>query len=444
MTNKKRLILIAAVILSVAAGFFLLRSVLSPERKIAQIMTRYTFDTQIMDLDEALLRDGRLTEGSCAAISRAMDRYDAGSDEAVRLAIYAVIRVPHGYPEEEARRRLTEQAAAIDPSKYYGSGTLETLFREAPWALDLLFDRYARADGHSARSMLNTIAKNSGGLPLTRRVEMALSVENKDLTALEFLTASLTEDDLPGLRAMLTLSTDPEQLSLCAQALAEQPNQPEDIVPILAHLRQQGVSVAELFPQGIRLNTDLSPLNRSDGIPEGGDPLPPDSRFLIISRTEGEVKAEELSAQPDDGYSCHNKEDPSTFDVRLETAWMDRTHPEQMPETYADCEWFVVLDQQYVCGGFLTDLRDYATGHTEYGRYFYPIYGSLSRLVLVERDGLVPRRLIASQSVEAETDQTVARWTNATTGASISTYRPAQRFDGAWKDEALRSFLDRE
>ena len=241
---------------------------------------------------------------------------------------------------------------------------------------------------------------------------------------------------------MMNELTDPEQMKLCAQGLAGQPNQLEEILPVLYHLRQREYSLGELFPNGIRLNMDLSKLNLPQDIPEGDDPLPADSRGLVITRTETKAKAEQLKEEPGDGYSWHDKSDPSSFDVCLETVWMDRMLPEQMPAAYADCQWLAVLDMQYVYGGCITKLKDFATGKEEQGQHYYPVYGCLCRLMLAEPDSLEPRRLISSLSADADKDQVVSRWTNTTVGTSVSTYRAAPDFDGAWKDDALRQFLN--
>ena len=440
--KKKKRIIVAALILTVGIAAFFLKDQVFKNKRIDNIMDHYSWKIPVSELDEELLTDGQLTEKSCALIDSVLDQYEAGSEKALRLAAYALMRTENGYPEETARRKLADQIAAIDVSEYYNSSIFETFIQEAPWTTELLLERYNGTDSIRASSVLKKIAESSSGLPLDDRVRWALTIDAPDFTGMEFLSASLTEADLPELRMLMTESTDPEQLGLCAQALAEQANMPEEIVPILHHFRQAGLSLGELFPDGVMLSMDLSSLSQAEDLPKLEEPLPADARYLIISRTEHGVQAEQLDQQPDDGYSCHDKADPSVFDVRVETVWMDQMRLDQVPASYADCQWLAVLDRQYQYGGCISDLKDYATGKKEHDQHFFPVYGCLSRLILMERDGLLPVKLVSSQAVNADLDQVVIRWTNVGTNASISQYNVAPRFDSEWKADVFQRFMD--
>ena len=444
MYRKKRTVIYALILVACIVICFL-AVLLSHGRRstdtITEIISSYSWNVSLDELDEILFTDGRLTEDSCAVIDSAMDEYVAGSVESLRLALYAVMRTKAGYPEETARRKLSEQIAAIDVTAYYDTSTIKTLLQNAPWVIEQLFEKYREADGSYASSVLKMIAENSSARSLEDRLKWAMSIRNTYLSGTDFFSASLTEADLPALRTIITELTDPEEVKLCAQGLANQPNRLDEIVPVLYHISQQGRSLGELFPQGIRLNTDLSGLNLLQGIPEGDDPLQAESKFLIISRTEVGVKEEALKEQPKAGYSCHNKANPLSFDVRLETVLMDQMRPEQLPASYTDCQWLAVLDSQYIYGGCITKLKDFATGQEEQDENFYPVYGLLCRLMLVDPVELVPRHLISSVSADAITDQVVSRWTNTSVGSSVSTYRVVPSQDPAWKSEALRQLL---
>ena len=451
MKTKTKLIIVALVILGmiVASIVWGIITVNRNKRKhlIPDILDRYNSEwgQMVAELDEALLADGQLTENNRALIDSMLDSYEAGSDNALRLAVYTLTKTKNGYPEEAARQRLTDQVNAMDIGKYsYKRTTLESLFTEAPWTLEPVFERFRIHWEHDSlvRDLLKVIAEYiRSRLPLEERVRWAMAVENTSFTSAQFLALATTDDELPELRALILETTDPNQLSLLAKMLSENPSQPKDIIPILYHFRQQDQSLAELFPDGVRLNVDLSSLNRQDSTMSDQQP-PADSRYLIISRTEKEVKAEQLKKKPSAGYSCNKKTDPSTFDVRVETAWMDQVPLEQMPATYEDCQWLVVADTQYIYDGCISELEDYATGQKESGKYFYPVYGVLQRLMLVECDSLEPKYLINIQSTDAMKDQTVIRWTNVSVGTSVSRYSVIPRFDSAWKDDAIQQFLN--
>ena len=440
--NKRRLVIAAALLLAVILGTLLLKAPGSKAGKIDDILDHYSWKIPASELDEVLLTDGRLTDKSCARIDSALERCEAGSEEALRLAAYAMMRTSAGYPEETARQNLTDQIRAIDETAYYYDGIFAEIMKEAPWTTQLFYEKYNGVNSYKADGMLQCIAESSSALPLEDRLRWAMDVEAPTFTGADFLSAAVTGEDLADLYALIAGPTDPEQRSLCAQALAEQANKPEEIVPVLYQLRQGGLSLGELFPQGIRLSMDLSHLNRSTQIPEMEEPLPGDARFLIITRTEQSVKAEELDQPPDKGYSCNDRSDLSTFDTRLETGWMDQMRLDQMPASYEECQWLVVADMQYRYGGCITTLEDYATNEKEEAQHFYPVYGCLYRLVLVAREGIVPQQLISILAIDADTDQVVKQWTNTSVGTALAYYTVSPLFDAAWKNDAIQRFLD--
>ena len=442
--KKKGLIIVIALILAAGAGIYLLTVLSSQDKHVNDALNRILWADVVDDLNQALLTDGKLSDKSRECMDRVMDSLEPGSKKSQRLAVYAVIMTEYGYPEEAARRKMTEQIAAMDMKAEYDDAAFKALFSKAPWAMDPVLEKCNQSDGYSTRSMLKLIAEYSRNLPLERRMELALANTNTDFSSVDFLSECLTEADLPELRATILKETDPERLSLYAQALAGQHDRPENIVPVLYHLRQQGQSLGQLFPHGLTVDLDLSALNETQGFPQDDAPLPADAKYLIICRREADVKAERLKTQPEDGYSCNNKENPAAFVVSFETTWMDQIPMDRFPASYEECQWLAVVDLQYIYGGYLTELKDYATGAVEQGKNYYPVYSSLHRLILVEREGLVPRRIFSAMSLDADTNQTVMRWTNIGVGTSMTSYGVAQKFDSTWKSDVIRQFMDRQ
>ena len=446
MKDKKIWIrLIPLVVLSVI-GIVIAVALLAPKESINGILESYSYSwtATVRELDKVLLKDGLLTEKERVLIDDALDSADPGSESALRLALYTVVRTEYGYPAETARWNLSNQISAIDPTYYYRDALIATILEKAPWSLEQLYEKYSAihdSTSYSYEEGIRLIAESSRHLPLSQRLQWAAAIKSPSFSSVDFLSASLTRDDLPELGVLLTDLTDPEQRSLCASAMAAQSNQPEDIVPLLYRLRQEGFSLEELFPQGILLDMDLSALNQLHDLPDAVTPLPADCQFLIVSRTEHDVKAEQLSQVPPEGYSSHRRADPASFDVRLETAWMDRMNPDQLPASYAECQWLAVVDIQFVYGGCIDKLQDYGTRTTQTGLYFYPVYSCLQRLILVEPDSLLPQYHISTLSLDANTDQTVTQWTNTAVGTSVTFYAHAPRMDSTWKDDALRQFL---
>ena len=162
--NKKQPFLIIALAVAVGVGIYMLVSSTATRTQIPDILSYYSWTIPVDELDKALLTDGRMTNKSCELIDHALEGYEAGSEDALRLAAYAQMRTKNGYPEETARRNLTEQIAAINVEEYSDTSVFKTLFQEAPWTMELVLEKYRGTEGYSARSVLKSIAENSSGL----------------------------------------------------------------------------------------------------------------------------------------------------------------------------------------------------------------------------------------------------------------------------------------
>lgn len=170
--NKRRLVIAAALLLAVILGAFLLNGPGFRTRKIDDILDHYGWKIPASELDEVLLTDGRLTDKSCARIDSALERCEAGSEEALRLAAYALMRTSAGYPEETARQNLTDQIHALDETAYYYDGIFAEIIKEAPWTTQLFYEKYNGVNSYKADRMLQCIAESSRALPLEDRLEM--------------------------------------------------------------------------------------------------------------------------------------------------------------------------------------------------------------------------------------------------------------------------------
>ena len=398
-----------------------------------QVAERVTYPSRVPEasLDRILTADGQLTDGGRRALDRAIAGFEPGADEALALAAYAQLKAGAGYPEAAAREGLTRQIAAVDPTADHAASLVGDILARVPWTLEPFFEKYRAADSYTARRVLQEIAKAAQAGPLADRVERALRVTCPQTSPGAFLAAAMTSDDLGPAAGLLAEADDPARIAMYAEALADQPNRPEDIVPALYRLRERGLSLKAFFPGGVAIALDLTALNPPTEIPEGAG-TPAGSRFLVISRTEKDEPAERLDTRPADGYDGHDKRDASLFTVRAETAALDRLPLSRLPASWEDCDWLAISDMVFVYGGCLEGKSPVR---------FYPVYGRLYRLLLVEREGLLPRRLAASKTVDAPLDQKVARWTNTAVGTSIVSWQRAPAA-GRWAADQVKQFLD--
>ena len=439
--GRRALAVCGALTLCAAIGGILLLQPPTLARQVADAL-RYDWNIPEKELDVCLLTDGQLGERGRRAIDEVLKNSEPGSAKALILAAYAHLKTAAGYPEAAAREALTAQIAAMDPEVYYSDSLIRQLLERIPWARDPLFDRYAGADAYNAESVLKLIAEHCQDEPLEDRAARALRITGKRLTAADFLSRSLTPEDLPALGGLLAEADDPERRALYAGALADQPNLPGDIVPVLYRLRERGAALREVFPNGVRLSLALTGVNPpAEPLPEANAPLS-GSRYLILSRTEQDEPAESLKTPPAEGYDGHDKADPTLFDVSIEAALMDRLPLERQPAAWQDCDFLILSDMMFICQGSIRDDdRTASKGETTVTTRYYPIYDRLYRLLLADPDG-VPRRLIASRTLSVSTDQQVNRWINHSTGAGIVYWEGAPRPDKTWAGTQLGLFLN--
>ena len=199
-------------------------------------------------LDRILTADGQLTDDGRRALDRAIAGFEPGSDEALALAAYAQLKAGAGYPEEAAREGLARQIAAVDPAARPDASLIGDILARVPWTLEPFFEKYRAADSYAAQRVLKEIAKASQAGPLTDRVERALRVTSPQMSPGAFLAAAMTPDVLEPAADLLAQADDPARIAVYAEALADQPNRPEDIVPALYRLRERGLSLKDIFP----------------------------------------------------------------------------------------------------------------------------------------------------------------------------------------------------
>ena len=90
---------------------------------------------------------------------------------------------------------------------------------------------------------------------------------------------------------------------------------------MLYRLRAEGISLGEVFPEGIEVAMDLEPMNYSHANDKKAiAPIPAVEKFVILRRTEKAEPLESLRRKPEDGYDAHDKTKAENFDVLIEVA----------------------------------------------------------------------------------------------------------------------------
>ena len=432
----------AALMLALGFGAHQLGCPIPLSRQISYYLSNRRFELPEESLDKLLLKDGKLTGEARDALDEVLDDFTPGSEDALKLATYIVLKDNAGYPADIARENLTAQIAAIDDG-YYSGSLIEKIMDKVPWTVYLFFDHWKDSDDFDTPYELAHVAQRLRGEPLAERIEMAQRITSRRMKAAAFLKESVTDEDLPALTNLLMSTDNDEQLALYAGAITACSIRPEDITPVLYRLRETGKSLAQLFPEGIPLNLKVKRLNTAQGTKERKEQQPAEGRYLAIDCTEVDEPAENKKQMSPADYDGHNKMSPETFQITVNTTVMDLLPMNRVPADYTDCDWLLITDMSYVYGGCAGDnvkSNVQETGKT----YYYPVYGREYRLLVAERENPDSQQLIASLSLPAPTDQVVRKWTNVATGAAIASFKVACDPDDSWAVTRIRQYFNLE
>ena len=385
---------VCAAMLAGVGIFAYIRSLPPPlEERVKDTATGYNSTVPVSALDSLLLKNGQLDEAAVKALKQTLDGFPAGSEHALQLAVYAALRTDAGYPDGDAQQALDAQLAALNLSEFAADSNLkllEDIVRLLPGTRDPLYDRWLATGNPKRPTMATTFGQWWKADALDVKVDRAAEAAARGLSGDNFLEAALTEADLPGLRTLLDSATEPARITLLARALAGPLRDPAEIVPLLYQLRQRGVSLAETFPEGLVISLDLEHLNLSHNKDNWEYQRPDGDRYLILSRTEHNEPKEQKLRQPADNYDAHNKADPDIYTVRVETAYMDRVPLDHMPAAWEECDILIVADMTFMRESTIT--RTSTTTGKSYSKTvsYYPTYGRLYRIIMAERDGIIP------------------------------------------------------
>ena len=396
------------VLLTVAGlGFSLYQSFPSLDRQIVSEIRATGYSGYEARMDEVLLSGGQVREDAADAVVKAVDNLGKGSVNAVKLALYAGEKVSAGFPAETADRLLCEQAENVNYGAYESASErtlLGRLMEAYPGDPARVVERYRNTASSSDKDLAVVVGAVARNRSLSDRTGLARELSDAGFPGMAFLGGALTEEDLPAVTELLISEEDPAQQAFLGEVFAIRCDSLEAAVPVLYALKEKGRSLAAVFPDGITVSCNLAPLNYAHWDDEYEYAYPQLYRYITLSRREKDMEMKGTSSSVDHGSSTHDKEDPSSYTVRLETGWMDRIPLEHLPATLEDCDRLIVADMTLEQDGSV-----YVTTQRSKGSYsfssgssttYYPTYARVYRVWFVEREGTIPEFACCAQVSE--------------------------------------------
>ena len=239
---------------------------------------------------------------------------------------------------------------------------------EAEWLLALLH----RLDASDADVLINRFVETGyadvtaqdalGQYCAGRKTVSELLEMNAAIKGENFLTAVLAKADL---QQYLTELSDPQQRLELIQYAAIGRTQPNDVLELLRIAGQYGLKPSDCYPDGAKLDWDLSQLDHHSEVTEFGTyskwlpvvinekPEPFESKDVPYASRS--IKADFESVYPDD-YEGNTALGKDAFEVVLDTA-LDSMPAEYLPETIEELDGLLATSRLYVRQGTLRETK---------------------------------------------------------------------------------------
>ncbi len=358
-------------------------------------------------LDSILIKDGKISEKAQKALISVYDNYPEGSFNKLWTAAYAGDKVPNGFPEQTAGEMLEQQAVSLNYAAIDSSEKREALLRaftnsglggdQASFApiLKQYFATGNRNDNETAGVIGERVKNWPDSTLFSEKLDLYDQFADAGFPAQSFLSAAMKDSDMSELLSMIRETDNSDSIRVWASVYGNACETLADAIPVMYTVRSKGLTLEEVFPNGIEIDLAMSLLN-----PEHiGDDLDSDftgsenDHYVVISRTETDEPYEEkiIRNQIGEGYDGHDKNDPSVFRVKIESQWMDRIPIGNLPASEEECDVMIVSDMFFILDGVIT--RSISTGSrlaTPTPLCYVPSYARVYRVLLVERETGIP------------------------------------------------------
>ena len=371
----KAVLAIMCIILLGSVGYSAYRVFpMSQTQAVRQALEDHKTETDLSDaLDLILLSDGNMTEEGEKELKKVYEAKKDGSIDALRIANYALNRKYNGFPEAQAQEMLDEQIEKLVYSQFADGNPdhaelLENALSKYSGKAENVISQFILTGTKSDANTVAVVGTYWKDKAYKEKEDIGKTLRYSGFQADRFFTTALNEKDFPSFLNYL-LAEEQENMTADARAYGEACTSLENAIPIVYAIRNKGMALSDIFPNGITIQYDLSKIN-VDVTTFDACRMPEGDRYVVLSRTEHDVPF---------GEKENNKEDPDTFTTRLESQCMDQIPIEHLPKSIDECDIVLVADMEFQYWGDVT-LHN-KKFHNDNA---YPVQSRIYRILAVE------------------------------------------------------------
>ncbi len=399
LISKPWAVIISIIVLAILAYGM---APLIPKTKVRQIQNalaenQYSLDAEA--LDNILLTDSQITKDAHNDFIKAYDSQASGSVSGLRMAIYANNRTDRGFSSAEAETMLDEQIKNLDLAQI-NSNTLNILndaFTLSGRTIDSILPGYLETGSSDNTDLAEWFGRqySDSGLSFREIYNVSSKIAEAGLPSDAFLLPAVSKQELKAEAIdFMREEKDKNSVVRLARLYAENINDLDDAVLLIGVVRNKDLSMKETFPDGIEIDSfDLRCLNQNYSPDSHDIIMTSDFHYLILSRTEKDEPFEGVKPRVNSdlfnpigsSYDGNDKNDPSTFTVKIETDLLDRIPLENFPSEKDECNLLIVMDTQFSLAGsieYYYTMKD----SRAYDYTYYPVYYRVYSIAMIERN----------------------------------------------------------
>lgn len=343
-------------------------------------------------------KDGKVGSSGQKTLKKAWENAENDAMARFDLAVVAVNAIPQGFDAETAagyaKTVLAELDAGIASDKARFDQVSKLLETAPEAADDRLLKVLAEICAKRVSKAERIIRQFWGEIPLQKLLTFRRELigEKKPEAADMLVRLYAKEKNLEQVRADLTSVPEDELLAL-TQIYGSNYTALDDVLAFIRLSGELGIKPSECYPEGVKLNLHTSHFKYVEAeLSEDQTLAGLLGSYLVISRTEAEEPFEK-KAVPMSRWAYGNMENPmypddyegntsrgdAAYTVVLETGMMDHMAPENIPETFAECQVLLVIDQFYTRCGFIRNTQ-YTETKIVTGQWDIPAYLNCSSM----------------------------------------------------------------
>lgn len=387
-TSNKVILIVLGIILIVIAGAMVI-AFTDPASQLAKIVSKEAPSDKIIDEAKSFLFEKEPVPGKDTQDLLTLAKNKLRTNPAVlNLVLVADAMKADGLDEQFAESFILSAVSNVD--------YLKVIEKNAYSSLEFALKKLSHADqmvelnrclmsasNADTKGILNVFEFCAKDYQMDELVSFAQILDRYRISGDEFLINTLPDVAKEEVISRVSLMPKDVQkrIILCYASDSEIGM---DVLFYIKEAKKLGILPSELYPEGVVVSMDLTGANKRAALQnlEG-------NKYIVVRRTEKEEPCKSVAASQfempnsysslyfgnqgkfDANFDENDKSDPATFTVRIETKYMDKMKEDNMPSSIEECDFIVLSDSTYMCGGTLFRESSFSavTGYS-----YSPIY----------------------------------------------------------------------